>query len=57
MLQRTGVGQLECEGAVWGAGLDKLAAAVDRGYQGLPPELRREVEFAVRREQRAASRP
>jgi hypothetical protein len=56
VLERTGVAQLECEGAVWGAGLDKLATAVDRGYQALPQELRRDVERATRREQRALSR-
>ncbi len=56
VLQRTGVSQLECEGATWGAGLDKLAAAADRGYQALPQELRRDVEFAMRQEQRALRR-
>ncbi len=56
VLQRTGVAQLECEGATWGAGLDKLAAAADRGYQALPQELRRDVEFTMRREQRALRR-
>jgi hypothetical protein len=56
VLERTGVGQLECERAVWAAGLDKLAAAVDRPYQALPRELRRDVEFAVRQEQRASRR-
>jgi hypothetical protein len=52
----TGAAQLECEGAVWGAGLDKLAAAVDRPYQALPRELRRDVEFAVRQEERLRRR-
>ena len=56
VLERTGVAQLECEGAAWGAGLDKLAAAVDRGYQALPPALRRDIEFAIRKEQRALHR-
>ena len=56
VLERAGVAQLECEGAAWGAGLDRLAAAVDRGYQALPQELRRDVEFAMRREQRALRR-
>ena len=56
VLERTGVARLECEGAVWGAALDKLAAAVDRPYQALPQELRRDVEFAVRQEKRALRR-
>ncbi|HZY97738.1 MAG TPA: relaxase/mobilization nuclease domain-containing protein [Candidatus Cybelea sp.] len=56
VLERTGVAQLECEGAVWGAGLDKLAAAVDRPYQALPQERRRDVELAIRREERASPR-
>ena len=56
VLERTGVAQLECEGAMWGAGLDKLAVAADRGYQALPQELRRDVEFAIRREQRVLNR-
>ncbi len=58
VLERTGVAQLECEGAAWDAGLDKLAAAVDRGYQALPQELRRDVEFAnPSRTARSASEP
>jgi len=56
VLERTGVGQLECEGAAWVAGLDKLAVAVDRPYRALPQELRRDVEFAVRQEKRALRR-
>jgi hypothetical protein len=56
VLERTGVGQLECEGAVWGVRLEKLAAAVDRRYQALPQELRRDIEFAIRQEQRALRR-
>ena len=56
MLQRTGVAQLDCEGALWGAGLEKLAAAVDRPYQALPRELRRDVEFTARQEERALRR-
>jgi hypothetical protein len=55
-LERTGVAQLECEGAVWGASLDKLAAAVDRSYRNVPEALRRDLEFAIRQEQRALRR-
>ena len=46
VLERTGVAQLECEGAAWAQRLDKLAAAVDRGYRAVPDALRRDVEFA-----------
>ncbi len=54
VLERTGCAQIE--GAVWGAGPDKLAASVDRRYGALPRELRRDTEFAMRREQRALRR-
>jgi hypothetical protein len=56
VLERTGVAQLECEGPAWSAGLDKLAAAVDRPYRAVPKELRQDVEFAMRREERALRR-
>ncbi len=56
VLERTGVAQIECEGAVWGAGPDKLASSVDRRYGALPQELRRDIEFAMRGEQRALRR-
>jgi Relaxase/Mobilisation nuclease domain len=56
VLKRTGVAQFECEGPAWSAGLDKLAAAVDRPYQAVPKELRQDVEFAMRREERALRR-
>jgi hypothetical protein len=56
VLERTGVAQVECEGPAWSAGLDELAAAVDRPYRTVPKELRRDVEFAMRREERALRR-
>jgi Relaxase/Mobilisation nuclease domain len=56
VLERTGVAQLECEGAAWSAPLNKLAAAVERPYQALPRELRQDVELAMHREQRALRR-
>ncbi|HVN69197.1 MAG TPA: relaxase/mobilization nuclease domain-containing protein [Candidatus Binatia bacterium] len=56
VLERTGVAQLECEGAVWGAGLDKLATAVERSYREVPEAVRRDVEFGIRREQQALAR-
>jgi hypothetical protein len=56
VLERTGVAQLECMGAVRHASLEELAAAVDRAYRAVPDALRRDVEFTVRREQRALAR-
>jgi hypothetical protein len=56
ILQRAGVAQLVCEGLVSGARLDELGAAVDRDYRVVPDVLRRDVEFAIRKEQRALSR-
>jgi hypothetical protein len=56
VLERAGVPRVECDGPAWGAGLDRLAAAVDRGYQALPQALRRDVEFIIRQEKRALDR-
>ncbi len=56
VLERAGVPHVECDSAAQGAGLDQLAAAVDRGYEALPQVLRRDVEFAIRREQRTRDR-
>jgi hypothetical protein len=56
VLERARVAQLGCNGQVVGAGLDQLAAAVDRGYRMVPDVLRRDVEFAIRKERRALSR-
>jgi len=56
VLERTGVAQLECGGPAWSAGLDKLAAAVDRSYRNVPEALRRDFELAIRQEQRALRR-
>ena len=33
--------------------LDELAASIERGYQAIPETLRRDVEYSIRREQRA----
>jgi hypothetical protein len=56
VLERAGVAQLDCDGQAWGARLEQLAAAVERGYRTVPDVLRRDVEFAIRKEQRARSR-
>ena len=47
---------MESEGAAWSPSLDELATAVNRRYRAVPDPLRRDVEFAVRREQRALAR-
>jgi Relaxase/Mobilisation nuclease domain len=56
VLERAGVAQLDCDGPARGARLDELAAAADRGYRAVPDAMRRDVEFAIRKEQRALSR-
>ncbi len=56
VLERAGVAQLVCNGRASGARLDQLAAAVDLGYRVVPDVLRLDVEFAIRKEQRALSR-
>jgi hypothetical protein len=56
VLERAGVAQLDCDGPAWDARLDQLAATVHRGYRTVPDVLRRDVEFAIREEQRAVSR-
>ncbi len=56
VLERAGVAQLDCDGPAWDARPDQLAAAVDRGYRTVPDVLRRDVEFAIRKEQHALSR-
>lgn len=56
VLERTGVAQVQCDGTVWGAGLDKLATAVQRSYREVPEAVRRDVEFGIRREQQALAR-
>ena len=56
VLERAGVAQLDCDAPTWGARLDQLAAATDRGYQTVPDALRHDLEFAIRKEQRALSR-
>jgi hypothetical protein len=56
VLERAGVARLDCDRPAGGARLHQLAAAVDRGYRVVPGVLRRDVEFAIRKEQRALSR-
>jgi hypothetical protein len=56
VLERAGVTQLECEGTVWGAALDKLATAVERSYREVPDAVRRDAEFGIRRERQTLAR-
>lgn len=56
VLERAGFAPLNCDGPAWDARFDQLSASVDRGYRTVPEVLRRDVEFAIRKEQRALSR-
>lgn len=52
-LERAGVARIDCDAAMGGARLDDLAAAIERHYEALPNEIRRDVEYSIRKEQRA----
>jgi hypothetical protein len=53
VLERAGVARIDCDAAIGGAPLDGLAAAIEQQYQALPNEIRRDVEYSIRKEQRA----
>jgi hypothetical protein len=53
VLERAGVARIDCDAAIGGARLDGLAAAIEQQYHALPNELRRDVEYGIRKEQRA----
>jgi hypothetical protein len=53
VLERAGVARIDCDLAVAAARFDDLAAAVEHGYRALPNEIRRDVEYSIRKEQRA----
>jgi hypothetical protein len=53
VLERAGVARIDCDAAMGGARLDGLAAAIEQQYQALPNEIRRDVEYSIRKEQRA----
>ncbi|MGA8099493.1 MAG: hypothetical protein WB810_12645, partial [Candidatus Cybelea sp.] len=53
VLERAGTMHVDCHDAVPNARLDDLVAAIERGYQAIPETLRRDVEYSIRREQRA----
>jgi hypothetical protein len=53
VLERAGVARIDCDAAMDGARLDDLAAAIEREYRALPNEIRRDVEYSIRKELRA----
>jgi hypothetical protein len=53
VLERAGVVRIDCELAMGAARLDDLAAAIEQQYRALPNEIRRDVEYSIRKEQRA----
>jgi hypothetical protein len=53
VLERAGVARIDCDAAMGAARLDDLAAAIEQQYQALPNEIRRDVEYSIRKEQRA----
>ena len=50
VLERAGIAHADCYD---GSRLDELAASIERGYQAIPETLRHDVEYNIRREQRA----
>jgi hypothetical protein len=50
VLERAGIAHVDCYD---GSRLDELAASIERGYQAIPETLRCDVEYSIRREQRA----
>ncbi len=56
ILERAGVPHVDCQDALPKSALDELATAVDTQYRALPETLRRDVEYSIRREQRARDR-
>jgi Relaxase/Mobilisation nuclease domain len=53
VLERAGVARIDCDAAMGAARLDDLAAAIEQQYRALPNEIRRDVEYSIRKEQRA----
>jgi hypothetical protein len=53
VLERAGVARIDCDAAMGAARLDGLAAAIEQQYRALPNEIRRDVEYSIRKEQRA----
>jgi hypothetical protein len=53
VLERAGVARIDCDLAMGAARLDDLAVAIEQHYRALPNEIRRDVEYSIRKEQRA----
>ena len=53
VLERAGVAHVSCFDPVSAARLDDVAAVVEHEYRALPNEIRRDVEYSIRKEQRA----
>ena len=53
VLERAGVAHVHCFDAMSDARLDDLAAAIQHEYRALPNEIRRDVEYSIRKEQHA----
>ena len=53
ILERAGVGHVDCHDVISNARLDGLAAAIEHQYRALPETIRREAEYSIRREERA----
>ena len=53
VLERAGVARVLCFDPISNARLDDLAAAIEHQYRALPNEIRRDVEYSIRKEQRA----
>ncbi len=53
VLERAGVAHVRCFDPVSNVRLDDLAAAIEHEYRALPNELRRDVEYSIRKERRA----
>jgi hypothetical protein len=53
VLERSGVAHVDCRAAIPNVGLDGLAAAIELQYRALPERLRRDVEYSIRKEERA----
>jgi hypothetical protein len=53
VLERAGVAHVRCFDTISNARLDDLAAVIEQQYRALPNEIRRDVEYSIRKEQRA----
>ena len=53
VLERASVVHVDCHDAIPNAGLDELAAVIEHQYRALPERVRRDVEYSIRKEQRA----